>query len=208
MSNTPSFAEAIGAAIDSRVASVWVSLPGQVVAYDAVKQKCSVQPLIKQAYETEDGDRATETIPVIHDVPFLFPRSGGFGVTWPVTVGDTVLLVFTSSSLDIWLTRGGVVDPGDDRRGDLTDAVAIPGMFDFAHVPTDAPANSLVIHGSAVKLGSSAANDPVIRKSDLDAVISALNTHVHTGVTTGAGSSGPRLTPFANQPGSSVVKCP
>ena len=53
-----------------------------------------------------------------------------------------------------------------------------------------------------LKLGSESAADPLVRKSDLDAVVSSVNTelgklatHAHTGVTTGGGTSGPAAVP-------------
>ena len=56
-----------------------------------------------------------------------FPGAGGYRITFPVAEGDTGLLLFAESSLDKWLVSGGTVDPEDDRRHDLTDAVFLPG---------------------------------------------------------------------------------
>jgi hypothetical protein len=49
----------------------------------------------------------------------------------PLTRGDYVLLVFCERSIDAWLSIGGIVDPDDYRKFDLSDAVAIPGLFPF-----------------------------------------------------------------------------
>jgi hypothetical protein len=57
----------------------------------------------------------------------------------PVSVGDTGLLVFADGSLDVWLARGGVVDPLDDRHHALSDAVFIPGLRPFSN-PISVPA--------------------------------------------------------------------
>lgn len=50
----------------------------------------------------------------------------------PVAVGDTGLLIFSDRSLDVWLATGGIVDPGDDRRHALSDAVFVPGLRPFS----------------------------------------------------------------------------
>ena len=66
-------------------------------------------------------------------VPVCFPGSGGWKVTFPISKGDTGLLIFCSRSIDRWLSEGGSVDPQDDRTHDLSDAVFVPGLTDFAH---------------------------------------------------------------------------
>jgi len=71
-------------------------------------------------------------MPVVPDVPVVWPRSGGAQMTMPVRRGDTVLLVFTDRSIDRWLAQGGNVTPDDRRQHDLSDAVAVPGLVPFA----------------------------------------------------------------------------
>lgn len=203
--NTPSLAAVLRGALDARLADVRVSLPGIVRSYDAGTQRADVQPAIRDGYLDEAGDRQTEDLPIVAEVPVVFPGAGSASITWPLAAGDEVLLVFSSSSLDRWLSRGGVVDPEDDRRHDLTDAVAIPGLRHGA-LPGAAIGAGVVVRSADIQLGSSAAADPVIRKSDLDAVIAQLNSHVHSGVSTGGGLSGPRTVAFTEQPGSSVVR--
>jgi hypothetical protein len=57
----------------------------------------------------------------------------GADLVVPVEVGDTGLLVFADDSLDIWLSKGGLVDPLDDRHHALSDAVFIPGLRPFSN---------------------------------------------------------------------------
>lgn len=137
--STPTLSEVLDRAIRTRLAGLRVGLPARVESYDAAKHKASVQPLILEGYEGEDGERAVERLPVINDVPVIFPGSGGTRVKFPIAKGDTVFLTFASSSLDRWLVTGGEVDPADERRHDLSDAVAIPGLMDFAHVSDHTP---------------------------------------------------------------------
>ena len=113
--------------------SMWTALPGRVQSFDPVKQAADIEPLVHDTWEAEDGTNQTGPLPVIPSVPVCFPGSGGWRVTFPVAKGDTGLLVFCSRSIDRWLSEGGSVDPQDDRTHDLSDAVFVPGLTDFAH---------------------------------------------------------------------------
>ena len=124
---------------ESLVSDLHTSLPGKVVRYDAATQKADVQPLIKERYTDESGAMQARELPVIPAVPVQFPGAGGYRITFPVNVGDTGLIVFSEASLDKWLVSGGTVDPADDRRHDLTDAVFLPGLRDFGHALASAP---------------------------------------------------------------------
>jgi hypothetical protein len=86
-----SIATAVKEFVQGMLAGVHTCMPGEIVSYDYTKQKASVKPLLKRAYV----DGTYMPYPVINDVPVIFPRSGGASLTFPVTVGDTVMLVFS-----------------------------------------------------------------------------------------------------------------
>ncbi len=203
---TPTLANVIAGAIRAALGDLFVATFARVERYDSTRQCVDAQPLIMAAYDNEEGERVAEALPVVTDAPVMFYGSGAYRDTFPIAVGSTVVLVFMSRSIDRWLQSGGLVDPGDDRGGNLSDAVAFPVGHDFAHVPTDAPEDARVMHAPLIRLGSSAANDPVIRKSDLDAFIATYNAHVHAFA---PGGPSPTATPTSTQgpiAGSSVVK--
>ncbi len=126
---TPTLQSVIRAHVAAGLSDVNVALPGRVESYDSSRQRAVVQPLIRRGYADESGDRQAESLPAIAEVPVMFPGSGDFSIDWPVARGDTGLLVFASASLDRWLALGGEeVDPEDDRRHALTDAVFYPGL--------------------------------------------------------------------------------
>lgn len=115
----------------SNLAEVRISIPAKVVTYDPITQSCSVQPLIKERVEDETGEWQLERLPVIPGVPVCFPRGGGMHLTFPISIGDTGLVVFSDASLDTWLSEGGEVDPGEPRSFGINDAVFLPGMRPF-----------------------------------------------------------------------------
>ena len=108
-----------------------VALPAEIISYDFQKQKASVQPLLNKAWADLKPNDPPAVMPVLANVPVIFPRSGGASLTFPVTAGDTCLLVFIERSTDLWLSEGGQVTPDDPRKFDLSDAVAIMGLFPF-----------------------------------------------------------------------------
>ncbi len=157
----PTLAEVLSLAVDGGLADVRVMLPGVITKYDKQTQRADVQLLVQDIV-----DGIAVTIPVISDVPVLFPRFGSSGITFPLPAGTGVMVGFASSSIaKIKGGAKGIHSPGDTRHHRLSDAVVICG-FD-GKPPTDAPDDAVVIHGDSIKLGSSSADDPIARKSDL-----------------------------------------
>jgi hypothetical protein len=209
-SSNLSLAQIINRAVDVRLADLHTAMPARVLRYDAELQQVDVQPLIKVVYENEDGEQVSEALPVIVNVPVMFPSAGGFHITFPVKAGDedgdTVCVLCSEASLDKWLTQGGLVDPIDPRRHHLSDAVAVLGLRDFAHALSDVPVDAMsmgkqggpVIHidGTKVKIGS--AEETELEPAGLgQSIQTALNnlanaiaTHTHTVTVAVAGASG------------------
>lgn len=116
----------LSAWLQDQLTEVHTCLPGRVVAFDSSTQTCSVKPALKRLFYGDD--EATE-IPVIEDVPVVFPGSGNFWVTFDVKVDSYVLLVFAERSIAKWMDLGGIVDPEARHKFDYSDAVAIPGLL-------------------------------------------------------------------------------
>lgn len=190
---TPSLVDVIDEALDDFRRGLWTAAPGIVQAYDATTQTASVQPAVMNAYYDEEGNRVAERMPVIHDVQVQFPS-----VTFPLKKGDTCLLVFCSSSIDIWSARGGEVDPRDERRFSLSDAVCIPGLRSRKGAIESVPIDATVLWGDDVRLGAGDASDPVVRRSDLALVVERLETHQHQ--VSGQDNGGDVFTTTSNTP--------
>lgn len=143
---TPSLAQTIIDAVQTELGKVHTMLPGQVVAVDVASGKCDVQPLIQRL--GINGNPVS--LPVIPHCPIAFYRSGGAAIYLPVHVGDYVEIRFCERSLDIWLTKGGTVDPQDKRKFNLSDAIVYPGLYPFSNPPTAAdPANLVIVNQTA-----------------------------------------------------------
>lgn len=119
--------DVLNAAFKNMMNNMHTCMPGRVESYDFTKQKASVLPLIKKSYK----DGKSQSLPVVVSVPVVWPRSSNASMTFPVNKGDYVLLLFSERAMENWLALGGEQIPGDSRKYDLTDAIAIPGLYPF-----------------------------------------------------------------------------
>jgi hypothetical protein len=117
-------ADAVKQAVEYNIMKMHTCIPGTIESYDYATQKASVLPSIKMTFY----DGTVLSHPVIQHVPVIFPRSGGASLTFPVEKGDGVLILFSERALERWLSSGGEVEPGVNRRFDLSDAIAIVGL--------------------------------------------------------------------------------
>lgn len=131
--------DAIAEAISS---TMRVSLPGIIQSFDPDSVTCTVQPAIKGAVADEQGNNVSANLPLLTDVPVIFPRGGGCTITFPVKEGDECLVVFSDRCIDFWWQSGGIQEPVDQRQHDLSDAFAIIGPMSQAEkisgISTDA----------------------------------------------------------------------
>lgn len=180
MANSPTLIQGFAQMLDSRLEALHVAMPGRVESYDASQQRAAVKPLIRRAAISEDDTRVAESLPVIEGVPVIFPGAGAFKITFPISKGDIVWLVFGEGSLDKWLDKGGSdVDPDDDRRNALSDAVAIPGILPFSDASDQTADGAMVLSGAEIRAGSKDATDPVVLKSEFDTLQAKYDTHTH-----------------------------
>lgn len=111
-------------AIRAALANLWTALPCEVVEYNSEAVTVSVQPLIKIPVHLPDGEIETVEMPMLLDVPVMFPCAGGFTITHPIKKGDECLVNFADRNIDLWWQSGGIQDPFDTRKHDLSDGFA------------------------------------------------------------------------------------
>lgn len=103
---------------------IHTAVPGTIVSYDPVKGQATVKPEMK--FTTKGGNIID--YPQISGVPVLFQQHMGQNATvaFPVKPGDGCYLVISEQSLDYWMYGQ---ETGTNLKFDLTNAVAIPGLF-------------------------------------------------------------------------------
>lgn len=122
---TPSLQETLIAAFQSQMNNVFTSIPCIVVAVHLDKQMVDIQPTINQ--KMKDG--TTKERPVVMGVPISFPVSKTAGFTFPISVGDTGLAVFSMRNMDAWKSGNGrPASPMNFAKMDKGDAIFIPGI--------------------------------------------------------------------------------
>lgn len=191
MEQTPSLAQLLKLAVDNRLLDVHTALIGRIEKYDASSQLADIQPVLRRAIKTQEGINQ-EDLPLLVDVPVIFPRAGGFFLSLPIQSGDYVQVIFNESSIDEFLT---VSTPTIESAGRFTlqGAVAIPGIFpqsaslQGAHKTNFVAGqdNGVQIHidGEKIRLGSDKADEALAIaskvKEELDRIKSAFNGHTH-----------------------------
>ena len=137
--------EALRSVKEDVLSELRVMLPATIERYDHTTQKAAVLPSLSRRYV--DGE--VQDMPVIEDVPVVWPRTGTASLTMPMRRGDGVMLVMSDRSLDRWKQRGGKVTPDDRRKHALPDCVAVPGLYSFADPsPQDNNEDTVLRQGS------------------------------------------------------------
>ena len=132
-SRTPELEELISRAIEYYLNDLYTTMPGRIESYDSATQMADVKIVLqRRIVNDDDGTEELEELPIIPNVPVVFLRGGGAFVSVPVKRGDQVMVHFSQGSLDNWLSGSGdVTDPDDVRCHDITDAIAVPGLYPF-----------------------------------------------------------------------------
>lgn len=117
--------EALRLALEDRQSQMWTALPGIVTSVNLSAQTVAVQPTIQGVVSSPNGAKQSVNLPVLVDVPIVWPRAGGFALTFPIAVGDEVLVVFASRCIDSWWQSGGIGSQAEARMHDLSDGFAV-----------------------------------------------------------------------------------
>lgn len=202
--------EAFRLAMDGRLSTLWTSMPGMVVDVNFSEMTCSVQPLIQGIVTDESGAETPVSLPKLIHCPIIFPQAGGFALTLPLAAGDEVLICWASRAVDAWWQQGGIQPPVETRMHDISDGFVIPGPCSqpntipnisstAAQLRTKDGSTVLQI-GSDGKITMTATEVDITGNLKVTGTIVAtgqvtgngipLSTHLHGGVTTGAGNTG------------------
>ena len=115
-------------ALDGLRTEIQTSMPAIIQSFDPVKRTCTAQPTIRYQMTMFDNTKKWVTLPIIVDIPVIFPSGGGFTLTFPVKNGDECLLIFASRCIDAWWYSSGVQNQDDIRFHDYSDGFALVGV--------------------------------------------------------------------------------
>lgn len=156
--------------IEQMLGNLRTASPGIVKEVNLAKQTVTVQLAIQGKIVDQTGVAKWVNMPLLTDVPIIWPRAGGFSLTFPVAVGDECLVIFGERCIDSWWQSGGVQKPIDDRQHDLSDAFAILG-------PTSQPRKLADVQANAVELRTENRSDYIsLKNGSLDInIVGAVN---------------------------------
>jgi hypothetical protein len=187
MTQIPSLAQLIKQAIETRLLDVHTALIAKVESYDAKKQLVDVAPMLKRRIKNQEDEWVNEQLPLLCDVPVLFPRAGGFFISFPIKPGDFVQLIFNEVNIEEWLENSRPTIACNERFT-LHGAVAIPGVYPQSKALSDAHETNLVlgieqglqihIDSEKIRLGSADAHEALAIASKVIMELELLRTTV------------------------------
>jgi len=122
------FSDVVKKIIESYMLKIHTCIPGKIESYNPTIKQASVKPLIKLKVNNE-----VLGYPVIDNVPVIFQGTKDAVITFPIAAGDGCLILFSEQDMENFLSStGNEVEPGDNRRYSVNDAICIPGLFPFA----------------------------------------------------------------------------
>lgn len=175
---------------NSFIGNMHTALPGRIESYIPAQKKANVKPLIKKKI----NNLQILPLPVITNVPVVFPGTNNAVLSFPLNPGDGCLIIFSERSMERFLSSVGEdVEPQDPRRFSLTDAICIPGLFPFPQPGKTGTGTSVELLNDIGFVDIQGSNNFAVLfnqlKTAFDNLLNAFNTHVHGGVTPGGGST-------------------
>ncbi len=119
------FTQEIKNTVTEMLNGIHTAIPGKIVKYYPDKCEAEILPYCK--FKKPNGEFID--YPQLNHIPVLFPQSMGqdCAIVYPIQPGDECLVLTQEQTLDTW--RGGGSESNNDLRFDLTNAVAIMGLF-------------------------------------------------------------------------------
>lgn len=176
--------EALAFIFDQRFKGIYTCLPGVIVSYDQSTKRAAVQPALRRILT----DGTEESLPIVQNVPVCFPTGGGFSLLFPVTAGDTCILLFSQRGIQNFKETYTEEAP-DEGLLDLNDAIAIMGFGPLSVTPASASGASLQSDDGADTVTVEPGKITITTTGDIemnaDNVNIISNTLTHNGTTVG-----------------------
>lgn len=155
-------------------------IPGVIQQYDPKTNTASIQPAIREEIVNEDNTVQYMNLPILVNVPIIFPSCSIGSIKMLLKQGDECLVLFSDLSIDNFWKYANVQNPIEVRRHDLSDGIAIPCVL--------SQPNTKPFNGTGVEITSGAAKISItndgIKFSDQNGTITLeqiirLLSHVH-----------------------------
>lgn len=118
---------------------------GEIVSFNAAKQTAEIS--VKMTYVV--NDKIME-YPLLLDCPCIVLGGGKGRITFPISAGDSCVVLFNDRDIDNWYASGQTMNPRTDRKHSFSDAIAIVGLHNNLNKITD-----YLTTGTELKYGNS-----------------------------------------------------
>lgn len=137
--------EALDFWLKNRLLAIHTAVPGTIQNYDSKNRKCDVKPAVNLPFP---GGRMLEP-PVIQSVPVCIPGSAQYMLDFEIPNGTTCEVHFSEVGIGQWLKGAKQPDADNPSKFKLTDAMVIPGLWQYGKVP--AVKNGVIQKGDDVE---------------------------------------------------------
>ena len=122
---------------------------GEIVSFNSQTQTAEVQIKMQRTVKGEIKD-----YPVLIDCPCIVLGGGEGRITFPISAGDSCLVIFNDKDIDNWYDGGQKMPPRSQRLHDFADAFALVGIRNRQNQISDYFADGVELkHGnSSIKL--------------------------------------------------------
>lgn len=180
-----------------------VCVPAVVVSFDATTQLATVQIAVQETV-FQNLIPTPVSIQPLPQVQVGMFRAGGFSLTFPVQAGDEGIVIFNDNCINSWKKSGGTKNAQEEwRRHDLSDGMFLPLVWSqprklssysntFPQLRNDAGTIMLEFTPTGLKVVGDLEVTGTLTANGI-ATLDGKNfiTHIHSGVTTGGGDTGP-----------------
>jgi len=133
--------------------TIYTALPATIESYNAETKRAKLLPAINSI----STDNQSSALPVLVDVPVIFPASGAFTMHFPLAAGDAVLVVFSQRGIQNFKQDYKRSNPTNENILDYDSPIAIAGFGAISFTPAETNSASLQTNDgkNAVVIGES-----------------------------------------------------
>ena len=157
---------------------------GFIENFDPVAMTAKVKISDLAVKETYVG-RGWWEFPLLVDCPVYMPMTNGKGITYPVSIGDSCIVLFNDRDIDNWFESGNINEPKTPRVHSISDGIVIIGLHsqakpleNFNNNATEIRfGNTIVSLDDKIKIENSVKNLGVVLDNLIEALINLKVQH-------------------------------